>query len=233
MTALLELAGLLTFAFTLGALTFFAPCAYPLLPGYVAYYLGTADGERSRRGRILAASYVGLLASAGFFLVYLALGGIVLAVGSSVLANVILLEAVVAVLLIGLGTAMAAGRSPSLSVALPERRRSSSGFFLFGVGYAAAAAGCTAPIFVLVVASTLTVDPALGAAMLVAYAAGMSVLMVAVTVLAGLGRGAILRRLSGRTGRIERAAGVLLVLAGVAQLYFFVFRFDGLAALGF
>lgn len=232
MTAPLELAGLLSFAFTLGALTFFAPCAYPLLPGYVAYYLGTADGDRPRRGRLFASAYVGLLASAGFFVVYLALGSVVLAVGSAVLANVILLEAVVAVLLVALGTAMAAGYTPSASVALPERRRSPAGFFLFGIGYAAAAAGCTAPVFVVVVASTLTVDFALGVAMLIAYAAGMSLLMVGVTVLTGLGRGAALRRLSGQTGRIERAAGVLLVLAGVAQLYLFVFRFEGLDVLG-
>lgn len=233
MTAPIELAGLLGFAFTLGALTFFAPCAYPLLPGYLAYYLGSAEDAETRPGRVLGAAQVGVLASAGFFLVYLALGGVVLAVGSAILANVVLLEAVVAVLLIGLGSAMAAGRAPSLSLALPERRHSSTGFFLFGVGYAAAAAGCTAPVFVVVVASTLTVDLWLGAAMLAAYAAGMSALMVVITVLAGLGRGALLRRLSGRTAGFERAAGVLLVLAGVVQLYLFVFRFDGLEAFGF
>ena len=52
-------------AFSAGAATFFAPCAFPLLPGYVGYYLGktgdgTPDGPLSTRlGR---AAVVGLLA---------------------------------------------------------------------------------------------------------------------------------------------------------------------------
>jgi cytochrome c biogenesis protein CcdA len=38
----------LGFALSAGAATFFAPCAYPLLPGYVAFYLGDAVGKRLR-----------------------------------------------------------------------------------------------------------------------------------------------------------------------------------------
>lgn len=64
------------------------------------------------------------------------------------------------------------------------------------------------------------------------YAAGMATLMVAVTVLSAVGRGAVVRRLSAKAGHITRLAGVLLVLAGGAQLYLFLFRFDGLARLG-
>jgi cytochrome c-type biogenesis protein len=117
-------------------------------------------------------------------------------------------------------------------VSLPERRRSALGFVLFGVVYAVAAAGCTAALSFSVVASAIAADPVVGLWTLVAYVAGMSGVMVAVTVLAGLGRDAVLRRLSARTGRIERVAGALLVVAGVAQIYLFLFRFGGLALLG-
>ncbi|PSP97622.1 hypothetical protein BRC89_10790 [Halobacteriales archaeon QS_4_70_19] len=67
------------------------------------------------------------------------------------------------------------------------------------------------------------------------YALGMAVMMVAVTLLAAVGRAGLLRRLSGRTGRVSRAAGALLVVAGLAQIYLYVFDFDwlgGLRALG-
>jgi cytochrome c-type biogenesis protein len=243
----------LWFAFLLGGSSFFAPCAYPLLPGYLAYFLGTADsatagagatggagtagvvgtgGTAGTLGTVGRAAGIGLLVSLGFWLVYAVLGGLVLAVGTAALQDIILLELVVGPLLVVLGTAMAAGRTPSFRISLPERRRSKLGFVLFGVVYAVAAAGCTALLSFSVVVGALTADPMLGLWTLLSYVAGMSAVMVAVTVAAGLGKDAILRRLSANTGRIERVAGVLLVVAGLAQIYLFLFRFDGLALLG-
>jgi cytochrome c-type biogenesis protein len=240
----------LGFAFSAGVATFFAPCAYPLLPGYVAYYLGRGEsntngaaGSANGAGsvtsaggttgaRLRRAAFVGLLVSAGFVLVYAALAGVVLAAGARLLSNVAVLELVVGALLVVLGVAMALGRGPQLGhLALPERRRSAVGFVAFGVVYAAAAAGCTAPVFVAVALAALSGGPATALATLGAYAAGMSLLMVAVTVASALGRDALLRRLPD-PGRVSRAAGALLALAGVAQIYLFVFAFDGLATLG-
>lgn len=223
------------FAFTAGAATFFAPCSFPLLPGYVGYYLGQSDGSADPVGtRLRRAGVIGVVTSLGFFLVYAVLAGVVVAVGTRVLTNISVLELVVGALLILLGGAMALGRfDPSaLHVQLPERERSPSGFFLFGVVYAAAAAGCTAPIFVAVATLGLSSGPVGAILTLGAYAAGMSVLMIAVTGLSALGKDTILRRASRNTGRISRAAGVLLVLAGIAQIYLFLFQFDGFRILG-
>ena len=230
----------LSFAFSAGVFTFLAPCAYPLLPGYVAYFLGVGDGsddaddavvpvaQRLRRAVLVAG-----ITSLGFFLVYAVLAGVAAAVGASALANVSALELVVGALLIVLGAGMATGRfQPSTHLPLPERRRSVGGFFAFGVVYAAAAAGCTAPLFVAIAGVALNAG-ATGALLLFgAYAAGMSLLMLAVTLLAALGRETVLRRLSASTGRLTRIAGVVLVVAGVVQLYYYLYVFDGLATLG-
>jgi cytochrome c-type biogenesis protein len=62
-----------------------------------------------------------------------------------------------------------------------------------------------------------------------AYAAGMATLMLAVTGLAALGKAGAIRALAGETGRITRAAGALLVLAGIAQIYLYAVGFDALA----
>jgi len=77
-------------------MTFFAPCAYPLFPGYVSYYLGTnsmrpqsaaARGDTSLAvgtgvgQRLLDMAVVGLLVSLGFVLVYGVLASIVLTWG--------------------------------------------------------------------------------------------------------------------------------------------------------
>lgn len=226
----------LGFAFSAGVLTFFAPCSYPLLPGYVAYYLGSGEEiEQAVSKRLHRAVIVGLLVSVGFFLVYATLVGLVLAVGTQVFSNISILELVVGSLLILLGGAMALGKTPDflhVTMQLPERKRSSGGFVLFGVVYAGAAAGCTAPLFIAVTLSALSAGPTTAIATLGAYAAGMSVLMILVTALSALGREALLRRLSRNVSRITRIAGVLLVLAGLVQIYLFLFEFDGLRILG-
>lgn len=224
----------LGFAFSAGAATFFAPCSFPLLPGYVSYYLGQDEDPTSLSGRLLRAGVVGAVTSLGFFLVYAVLAGVVVAVGTQALANISVLELVVGALLIVLGVAMASGRfDPSaLHVQLPERERSPSGFFLFGVVYAAAAAGCTAPVFIGIASLGLSGGPVTAVVTLAAYAAGMSLLMIVVTALSALGKGTVLRAASRNTGLISRVAGVLLVVAGVAQIYLFLFEFDGLRILG-
>jgi hypothetical protein len=50
------------FAFGAGVATFFAPCAYPLLPGYVGYCLNRLDGDQQTLGPILTR---GLVAGGG------------------------------------------------------------------------------------------------------------------------------------------------------------------------
>jgi cytochrome c-type biogenesis protein len=253
---------LVAFAFSAGAGTFFAPCAYPLLPGYVSYYLGETAGEgrpdggrvagpgtgrvagrvadalgavmpSETAGRLVRAAVVGVVVSLGFFLVYGLLAGVTAAVGSRLLGSVSLLELVVGVVLLVVGTATALGYDlPTPTVRLPERRRSVGGFFAFGVLYAAAAAGCTAPVFVGVATVALGGSPAGAVLTFGAFAAGMSLLMLSVTLLAALGREAILQRLSASTGRLTRVAGVVLAIAGVVQLYYYLIVFDGAATLG-
>lgn len=243
------------FAFSAGAGTFFAPCAFPLLPGYVSYYLGrTTDSEPTADGgpgtgrlartvatplgwvvsaetseRLVRAATVGVLVSVGVGLVYALLAGVTAVVGSRLLGNVTLLEPVVAAVLIAVGAATVAGyRVPTPTVRLPERRRSAAGFVGFGVLYAAAAAGCTGTVFVGIGVRALASGPAVAGATFAAYAAGMSSLMIAVTVASAVGRDSLLTRIGAHSDRIEQVMGVLLVVAGLAQLYYFLVVFDGL-----
>jgi cytochrome c-type biogenesis protein len=135
-----------------------------------------------------------------------------------------------------MGLATVAGWTPAAThVRLPERRRSLAGYLGFGVVYALAAAGCTAPVFVAVALLALGSGPATAVVTLGAYAAGMAVTMLLVTGLSAVGRERALELLSRETGRLRRATGALLALAGVAQIYLYVFDFDplgGLRALG-
>ncbi|MFT4922724.1 MAG: cytochrome c-type biogenesis protein [Haloarculaceae archaeon] len=224
--------GLMGWVFSLGVATFFAPCAFPLLPGYIAYFVGQDDGSAPETwlGKLSRAVFVALITSVGFLVVFGALAVVVFALGSQILGNIDILELIAGVVLVVLGVAMATGRSTGMiaHVQLPERRQGPLGFFAFGVVYAAAAAGCTGSLFVGVASLALT-GPANALSMFGAYAAGMVVLLVGVTVLSAFGRDTLVRRLSTNSERITRFAGVALVIAGLVQLYYFLVVFNGLA----
>lgn len=223
----------LGFAATAGLMTFFAPCAFPMVPSYVAYYLGD-DGGDDRRTVLWRAVTVSVVAALGMFAVYVGLIGVAVAVGSRYLQHLVLVGAVVGLALIGLGVAMLGGVTDGrlLTVQLPERRRSYRGYFAFGAGYAIAAAGCTAPLFISVVLSSLTVGAGAALVTVGAYAGGMATMFLLVTVSLAVGRTALLERATSAGPLLKSVAGVLLIVAGAVQLYLFLFRYGGLAQLG-
>jgi cytochrome c-type biogenesis protein len=206
-----ELVGVVAFAATVGVFTFFAPCAYPLLPGYVGYY---ASQERAdARGALVR----GLAAAGGAVVTLGAVGAVVAHLGAPLASRLTHLEPVVGAGLVLLGALLFVGRAPELRVLLPERRASVAGFALFGAVYALAAAGCVVPLVVGVVAQALTLGPAGASIALSAYALGVAAPLAVVTLLAAAGSG-VLQSVGNRLGSLQRAAAVLMMLAGVWQV---------------
>lgn len=93
------------------------------------------------------------------------------------------------------------------------------GFVLFGALYAVAATACVVPVFLAVAVQSLTLSPAGTVGVFAAYAGSFGLLMTAVTVATAVGYGVGAGRLAGYVDRATTLAGVLLVLAGVGQLY--------------
>ncbi len=147
--------GAVVFAASAGLTTFVAPCAFPLLPGYVGFYLHQEDRPPAVVSGLTAA------------------GGAVLAL---------------------------------------------AGFGAFGAVYAIAAAGCVVPLFLGVVAQASSLPPTRGAVVLGTYAATVAAPLLGVTLLSDTGV-TVWRSVGGYAGRLKQAAGVLLVVAGVGQLY--------------
>lgn len=199
----------LAFALSAGALSFLSPCGYPLLPAYISYYLGEGDTGPGR------AAVNGLAASAGFVLVYGLLFAIAALFGSTLLGFVAYLEVPVGLILIAMGGLMLSGRSPTLHLDLPHpEHRGILGFTVFGIIYAVAIAGCTAPIPLGLLAYALTqslFDALLTAA---AYIAGLAGLMVALTVTIAGGKQILADRLRDMLPYVERAGGAIMILMG-------------------
>lgn len=205
------LVGTVGFAVGAGVATFFAPCAYPLLPGYVGYYL-------SRESATLTGALArGVAASAGALVALGLVGGLLVAAGAALASRLVVLEPLVGALLVVLGGAVLAGRSPDVRVALPERRASIPGFAAFGGVYALAAAGCVVPLLFGVVAQATTLRPAGAALALAGYATATAAPLLGVTLLAAVGSD-LLGAASSRVGTVQRLAGAAMVLAGLAQI---------------
>ena len=205
------LLGTAAFAAGAGLSTFFAPCAFPLLPGYVGYYV-RRNGADSLGLRAAAAAGIGSLAALS------AVAGLAFALGRALTSRLPLLEPVVGAGLVGFGLLVLVDRAPTLPARLPERPDSVFGFGAFGAAYAVAAAGCVLPLFLGVVSQASTLPPVEGGAVLAVYAGAVTAPLVGVSLLAGAGVG-LVSRLSAHTRRIERAAAVVMIAAGVGQLY--------------
>lgn len=210
-----------------------------MLPAYLSFYLSTesepaaSDGGTTvvsqsspYRGASLRRGVLfGSLASLGLLSVF-ALTAVLAGVLGEVLTQVIpLLIPLTGVVLIVLGGLMLADRAGwlSQSVSLPEwQDPSPMQFYLFGVLFAAAALGCTAPVFFGITLTALSTGGLVGGVTVVAgYAGGMIGLFVLMTVLVALAKDETARRINQLIPYIERASAVLLVGAGGYMLYYY------------
>jgi cytochrome c-type biogenesis protein len=217
--------GLYALAFLTGLLSFFAPCAFPLLPGYISYYLGRAEGGATLRSSVKA----GIAAASGINGIF-ALIGVAVALGGAVVKSYLsYLAPGVGVAIIVLGLVMLIGPSGTAFFAKFEGllssyaaklggKSSDSGLVMYGVGYGLAVMGCQAPVFIALIFAGLAAGGAVQAILVfLAFSVGMGCMMIAVSLLAGTAKRTMLDRLKALMPYINRACGLILILVG---LYF-------------
>jgi len=198
----------LSLAFGAGVLSTLNPCGFALLPAYVSYAVKqqvAASAEKPPSGwqHLLRGGLLGLPLAAGFLLVFLVAGG-VLALGGRLLVHLFPWFAIlvgVGLVLLG-GWTLFTGRVPEipgpgsvsakLSTSRPGGCASSEtpphalrAAWIFGLGYGLSSLGCTLPVLLLVVGTTITAGGVGSAALvLLSYAAGMTLVLLAVTLAA-------------------------------------------------
>lgn len=183
------------YAFGVGVLAFFNPCGFALLPAYVAHYLGQAQSEQAswwERG--LQGLKLGLVMSAGFFTVFAGLG-VALVLAGQVLSRYLItyapwIGALIGALLMLLGLTMLLKRDFALGLpvaGLANRLRGGRKpsthsllyYYLYGISYAVGSLGCTLPLFLSVTLTAFTAYGIGGLANFFAYAGGMTLMMLA------------------------------------------------------
>jgi cytochrome c-type biogenesis protein len=214
---------LTAFALGAGLVAAVNPCGFAMLPAYLSYFLGLeGDKEDVNSARtVLRAIVVGLTLTAGFVLFFGLIGVLTQTVidAGTIERRIPYATLTFGVLMVPLGIAMFLGYEPRIS--LPKMNKGTGSrelpsIFMFGVSYAVVSLSCTAPIFFGTVIGSFASDGALdGLSVFIAYALGMSLVIMVLTVGMALGRNSIAVNLRRVLPYVNKVSGVLLVIAGV------------------
>lgn len=213
----------LAVAFTAGMVATVNPCALPMLPAYLGWFISGDEGDRPAGAAVARAVGVALCVAAGFLVVFGALGLLANAASAQVEQITPWITPVVGVALAGVGVAMLAGRSISLPTPRIERGAGGRGvatMVLYGASYAVVSVSCTLGIFLLYVTPTLGQSWAVAMTQLVAFALGFTLVLVALSVSVALARGSFTRGARRASAQVGRIVGGLLVLTGVYLVWY-------------
>ena len=173
-------------AFAAGLVATVNPCGFAMLPAYLSYFMGLDDDDESGAPGLGQALKVGAIVSASFLVVFGSTGLLINAGVRSIIDWIPYVALGVGVLTMILGVAMLRGFEINigfLKAGHGASTRDTKSVFTFGISYALASLSCTLPVFLSVVVGSLaSASFASGLATYVAYATGMSVVLIALTI---------------------------------------------------
>jgi cytochrome c-type biogenesis protein len=215
--------GAVALAFVAGVVSFTSPCCLPLMPGYLSYVSGVADGSSGSvavRTRVVSAA---LLFIVGFATVFTILGAGASVFGGVILANRPIFNTVAGAFVIVMGLAtMGLVRVPFLQremrLDLRRIRGGPAGAVPLGMAFAFGWTPCIGPVLAGILAAAATTRTAwTGAGLLFVYSLGLGVPFV----LLAFGYAREVRAFDWlrRHGRaIERVGGTILVGMGILMI---------------
>ena len=225
----------LGFAFAAGMASAVNPCGFAMLPAYLGLYLGS-NQEAPPKRQLGKALLVGLSVTAGFVVLF-GTAGLIIAIGarSAVVGILPWLGLGIGIILAVTGAWMVGGGKLYSGLAARAASRigdpsqvSPKGYFLFGLSYGTASLGCTLPIFLTVVGTSLAVSD-LGASFgqFLLYALGMGLVIMALTLGLAVAKGAMVGAVRKALPYVQPVGAWLMVIAG-AYIVFYWLTLGGL-----
>jgi cytochrome c-type biogenesis protein len=240
-----------TLAAVAGVTTFFSPCAFPMFPGYMSLFLGLNTKESASPSspggtyKVAArrAAFAGSVTALGMIVVFLVIGVALIFAASLIGGYIPDLLIVVGVVLVALGLLLltnlqywrivtplqnlwyrVGGKRPEVALA-DATATSGKGFYLklfsYGMGYAAAAAGCVAPVIFSAILAGLALGLVGGIINILIYSLTAALLMIVVTVMLGMAGRKYVNQLKAFTPVIKKISSVVLIVVGIYLIYFF------------
>ena len=216
----------LSLSFIRGMVASINPSGFVLLPTYLMYFLGVSAADpNAQRAPISRALLVGTMVSSGFIVVFFAIGSVTQFWTNALFENAKYATAAIGVLFVGLGIAMLFGfKVPFVTPQLEtgERDRTARSMFVYGVAYAVASLGCTLPLFIATLFQTGKRSGYwAGVANVVAYAAGMALVVVTLTLALATANLGFVRWLKSKMQYVEMVSGAFVLLSGLYLLWYF------------
>ena len=239
------------FAIIVAISSFFSPCSFPLLPGYVAHIIGVdLDAKQKEEEEEEAETSIslkhtllypllGLSGGFGILFSYLILGVIVSSVGRAIMPFLVYALPIIGGIFIILGIVMFTNfeipfsrilewlRKEQMKIDKKEKRptvfRKIFSTFLYGLGYGIASLGCNGPIFLAFSLQVSGQETIMK--MIFAYLAfslSIILLMVGITIILIFSRDVIIKKLKASTAVIKRISGVIMLLVGIYLILEFV-----------
>ncbi len=208
----------LTFIFTAGVFALFSPCGFPMLPGYISYYMGT----KTSLGRAIPG---GIACTLGLVTIFSIIGALATALGGLLSVYIPLLEIVAGIFTIFLGIIiMFELKYPIFGLPIKApKQKGFIGLFLYGIAYGMATLGCSAPIFFSILSYAIAAGSILqGIVTFIVYAIGMGLPLLIVTVLIVKTKKFILTRIVRLIPLIQKISGMVLVFIGIYLIYFYI-----------
>ncbi len=213
-------------SFLRGLIAAVNPCAFVMLPTYLMYFLGM-EGHRpgDQRSTVRRALLVSAAVSAGFMAVFVVVGIISEYATRWIEDNSKYATLVIGTVFIVLGIAMLAGyrlpiSTPKVDPGAPDR--TIRAMALYGIAYAVASIGCTLPLFSTVLFGTAERDGwGTGLAHVMAYGAGMALIVTALTIALAVANTSLLRVLRSGSQYVDRVAAAVVLVSGAYLVYYF------------
>ena len=224
----------------LGVLVYFSPCAFPVLPSYITYYLSLGMREEELReagklnGRMPSSFEVGGFAALGQLTFFGLVGFIIFGLSEFINLSGVLHKVAIAIawILVILGGLMLLGWTSHLlagvqrildkyqtqetdEVFTPRRN-----MYLWGIGYSAASVDCTAAAVFPFVAWLTVVGKGAFISGLGGLMLSVTLLMIIVTGLVGMGRQAMIGFLRRSTGIVKATGSWMMMFAGIGLLIY-------------
>ena len=219
----------------LSILVYFSPCAFPVLPGFISYYLSLSAREDELidsgqlKKKMPNSLVIGILSGLGMWTFFALIGIVAMIMGEAFAKSgaVHFIAIFIALLLIVLGSMMLIGITSHLMGFVDKLVRKYStteedetftprrNMYLYGIGYAAASIDCTAAAVLPFVLYLSTLGPSATGIGISGLMVGLLILMVIVTTMVGLGRQVMINFLKRATGMIKLVGSWMMIMAGI------------------
>lgn len=217
------ISGPIALAFTAGMVATFNPCGFSLLPAYIGAFVAGDEVEERLDRRVRRAVGVAIAVSIGFIVVFASVGLIIDSIAGQARRQLPWVTVVIGGLLVVAGLAMAVGWKPALTIRGPHVSTATTSpkvMVGYGITYAIASLSCTIGPFLAVTGTALSQSRLEGLAAYVAYAIGMGVIILILSVASALAHSTVANHMRRVSQIAPRIGGVLMMAAGAYAIWY-------------